>query len=72
MLVMMMKMKMMKTTPLITTMQIMGAVMVLVSSLMLIVVETMLISMVSSTITKAMFSVQSPMRFPWAWQTSFL
>ena len=61
---MMMKMKMMKTTPLITTMQIMGAVMVLVSSLMLIVLETILISMVSSTITKAMFSVQSPMHCP--------
>ena len=60
----MMKMKMMKTTPLITTMQIMGAVMVLVSLLMLIVLETILISMVSSTITKAMFSVQSPMHCP--------
>ena len=61
---MLMKMKMTKTTPLITTMQIMGAMMVLVSSLMLIVLETMLISMVSSTITKAMFSVQSPMHCP--------
>ena len=61
---MMMKMKMMKTTPLITTMQIMGAVMVLVSLLMLIVHETKLISMVSSTIRKAMFSVQSPMHCP--------
>ena len=63
-MVVMMKMKMMKTTPQITTMQIMGAVMVLVSSLMLVVLETMLISMVSSTITKAMFSVQSPMHCP--------
>ena len=61
---MMMKMKMMKTTPLITTMQIMGAMIVLVSSLMLIAFETILISMVSSTVTKTMFSVQSPMHCP--------
>ena len=38
--------------------------MVLVSLLMLSVLEAILISMVSSTITKAMLFVQSPMCFP--------
>ena len=72
MMMMMMEMKMMKTMPLITTMPIMRTMLVLVSSLMLSVLETILINVVSSTITKAMFIVQSLMRFPWAWQTSCL
>ena len=46
--------------------------MVLVSLLMLIVLETIVISMVSSTLAKAMVFVQSPMCFPQAWQKPFL
>ena len=43
---------------------IMGTMIVLVSLLILSVLETNVITMVSSTIIKAMLFVQSPMCFP--------
>ena len=46
------------------TQMIMGTMMVLVSLLILSVLETILITMVSSTIIEAMLFVQSPMCFP--------